>query len=50
MAVLERFDLSGKVAVVTEEYAPALVFLARGASSFMTGATLIIDGGYTTLY
>jgi NAD(P)-dependent dehydrogenase (short-subunit alcohol dehydrogenase family) len=32
-----------------EEIARAALFLASSASSFMTGADLLVDGGYTTL-
>ena len=30
-----------------DEIAEAIVFLASGAASFITGTTLIADGGYT---
>ncbi|MBA3790874.1 MAG: glucose 1-dehydrogenase [Rubrobacter sp.] len=30
-----------------EELGPSLVYLASGASAFMTGSVLVIDGGYT---
>ncbi|GAA4556692.1 SDR family NAD(P)-dependent oxidoreductase [Planotetraspora kaengkrachanensis] len=39
-AAMKRYGLP-------EELGPAVVFLAGPASSFMTGAVMVIDGGYT---
>ncbi|HUB70731.1 MAG TPA: SDR family oxidoreductase [Acidimicrobiales bacterium] len=36
----------GRMATV-EEVAPAVVFLASEASSFVTGSVMVVDGGYT---
>jgi NAD(P)-dependent dehydrogenase (short-subunit alcohol dehydrogenase family) len=40
-------DAPQQRAAAPEEIAPAVVFLASPASSFMTGSVVVIDGGYT---
>lgn len=47
---LSLFDLSGKVARVGQpnDLDGTAIFLASDASAYMTGQTLLVDGGIST--
>ena len=46
VAMLAPLHLSGRLGTV-DEIAMAALYLASDASSFMTGADMLVDGGYT---